>query len=73
MYHTLDKFKKRSGKYPSGDQFDEGNELYNIGVKNLLKSHNITFFSTNSDKKKAIVERFNRSLTNMTWKHFYSK
>ena len=32
----LDKFKTRFGKYPDVAQFDEGNEFYNVGVKNLL-------------------------------------
>ena len=69
----LDKFKTRFGKYPDVAQFDEGNEFYNVGVKNLLKIHNINYFSTKSDKKAAIVERFNRTLKTVMWKYFYSK
>ena len=33
----------------------------------------ISYFSTKSDKKVAIVERFNRTLKTMMWKYFYSK
>ena len=69
----LDNFKTRFGKYPNVAQFDEGKEFYNVGVRDLLKSHNVDYFSTKSDKKAAIVERFNRTLKTMMWKYFYSK
>ena len=39
----------------------------------LLKSHNINYFSAKFNKKAAIVERFNRALKTMMWKYFYSK
>ena len=58
----LESFKKSFGKYPNVVQFDEGKESYNVGVRNLLKSHDVNYFSTQSDKKAAIVERFNRTL-----------
>ena len=57
----LENFKRRFGKYPNVVQFDEGKEFYN-SVRNLLKSHDVNYFSTQSDKKAAIVERFNRTL-----------
>ena len=66
-------FKGRFGKYPNVVQLDEGKEFYNAGVRNLLKSHDVNYFSTQSDKKAAIVERFNRTLKTMMWKYFYSK
>ena len=69
----LENFKKRFGTYPNVVQFDEGKEFYNVGVKNLLKSHDVDYFSTQSDKKAAIVERFNRTLKTMMWKYFYAK
>ena len=69
----LESFKRRFGKYPNVVQFDEGKEFYNVGVRNLLKSHVVDYFSTQSDKKAAIVERFNRTLKTMMWKYFYSK
>ena len=69
----LENFKKRFGKYPNVVQFDEGKEFYNVAVRELLKSHNVDYFSTQSDKKAAIVERFNRTLKTMMWKYFYSK
>ena len=69
----LENFKRRFEKYPNVVQFDEGKEFYNVGLRNLLKIHNVDYFSTQSDKKAAIVERFNRTLKTMMWKYFYSK
>ncbi len=54
-------------------QFDEGKEFYNVGVRDLLTKHDIEYFSTNSERKAAIVERFNRTLKSSMWKYFYSK
>ena len=44
-----------------------------VGVKSLLEKHDIKYFSTNSDKKAGVVERFNRTLKTTMWKFFYSK
>ena len=66
----LESFKRRFGKYPNVVQFDEGKEFYNVGIRNLLKSHDVDYFSTQSDKKAAIVERFNRTSKSMMWKYF---
>ena len=67
----LEKFKERFGKYPNVVQFDEGKEFYNVGVKTLLKDHDVNYFSSKSEKKAAIAERFNRTLKTMMWKYFY--
>ena len=69
----LEKFKEMFSKYPNFVQFDEGKEFYNAGVRNLLKSRDVSYFSTQSDKKAAVVERFNSTLKAMMWKYFYSK
>ncbi|CAB4011733.1 integrase core domain-containing [Paramuricea clavata] len=69
----LGEFRKRFGKYPEVAQFDEGKEFYNVDVRDLLQKHDVRYFSTNSDRKAAIVERFNRTLKTMMWKYFYSK
>ena len=37
----LNNFKERFGKYPNVAQFDKGKEFYNVGVRDLLKSHNV--------------------------------
>ena len=69
----LEEFKERFEQYPKTVQFDEGKEFYNVGVKNLLKDHNVHYFSTNSDRKAAIVERFNRTLKTSMWKYFHKE
>ena len=69
----LKEFKTRFGVYPKTAQFDEGKEFYNVGVKDLLKEHGVHYFSTNSDRKAAIVERFNRTLKTSMWKYFYNE
>ena len=69
----LDNFKTRFGKYSNVTQFDEGKEFYNVGVRDILRSHNVNYFSSHSDKKAAIVERFNRTLKTMMWRYFYNK
>ena len=69
----LEEFKERFGKYPNVAQFDEGKEFYNVGIRDLLIKNNIEYFSTNSERKAAIVERFNRTLKTSMWKYFYSK
>ncbi len=69
----LEEFKERFGKYPNVAQFDEGKEFYNVGVRDLLTKNDVAYFSTNSERKAAIVERFNRTLKTSMWKYFYSK
>ncbi len=69
----LEEFKERFGKYPNVAQSDEGKEFYNVGVRDLLTKNDVEYFSTNSERKAAIVERFNRTLKTSMWKYFYSK
>ena len=67
----LRQFKGRFGNYPKLAQFDDSKEF--VGVKSLLEKVDIKYFSTKSDKKVAVVERFNRTLKTAMWKYFYSK
>ena len=61
---TAEAFNKifKTGHIPQKIHFDKGKEFYNKNVKELFESNKIEFFSTFSDKKAAIVERFNRTL-----------
>ena len=59
---VLGQFKTRFGKYPNAVQFDEGKEFHNVGVKKVQSDKDITYFSSKSTKKAAVVERFNRTL-----------
>ena len=69
--NLLEEFKIGFGKYPNVVQFNDGKEFYNLGVRRLLEGKKIKYFSTKSDKKAVVVERFNRTLKTMMWKYFY--
>ena len=51
-------------KYTGCEKFqvDKGTEFYNPHVNGLMKKYGVTMFSTNSDLKASIVERFNRTM-----------
>lgn len=49
---------------------DSGKEFYNAKFKALLKSIGADIYSTYSDHKASIVERFNRTIKTMIWKQF---
>lgn len=51
-------------------QTDDGREWFNSKVKTLITKHHINHYSTYSDKKAQIVERFNRTLKMMMWRKF---
>lgn len=51
-------------------QTDKGGEFYNRVVKSYLDEHNIILFSTSSDPKASIVERFNKTLKQRMFKYF---
>ena len=69
----LKQFKDRFGDYPKLALIYDGKECYNVGVKALLEKHGLKYFFTNSDKKAAVVECFNRTLKTAMWKYFYTK
>ena len=43
-------------------QVDKGTEFHNKNFEAVLEKYNVKMFSTNSDKKAQIIERFNRTL-----------
>lgn len=51
-------------------QTDDGKEFFNSKFKELMKIYNINHYSTKSDKKASIVERFNRTLKGTMFKRF---
>ncbi|XP_070169323.1 uncharacterized protein [Polyergus mexicanus] len=57
-------------KPPKNLQTDNGKKFYNKDFKKLMEQNKINHYSTYSDKKAAIVERFNRSLKELMWKQF---
>ena len=64
---------KRSGRVPRRLQTDKGTEFINAQVQSFLKGRKIEFFTTNSEMKAAIVERFNRTLKTKMWKYFTAR
>ena len=58
---------------PDKIQFDDGKEFYNRHFKELLEKEGIEWFSSKSDKKAAVVERYNRTLKDRMWKYFTAK
>lgn len=59
--------KKRK---PRKMRTDKGKEFLNHKVQQLLKKHDIIFFTSNNDTKAAIVERFNRTLQSRMHRYF---
>lgn len=58
-------------KYPMRHfQTDDGGEWFNKKLNTLFKQYNVNHYSTFSDKKASIVERFNRTLKNKMWTQF---
>lgn len=51
-------------------QTDNGKEYYNSAVRALLIKYGVNHYSTYSDTKASIVERFNRTLKNMMYRAF---
>ena len=51
-------------------QVDKGTEFYNETFKALLKKHGIEMYSTDSDVKASVVERFQRTIKEKMWRYF---
>jgi hypothetical protein len=65
-------FKQARPRKPKLFQTDKGTEFFNAEVTGFLHENNIVQFASNSDKKAAIVERFNRTLKNRIYAYFTS-
>jgi hypothetical protein len=62
-------FKQASQRKSTRLQTDKGKEFYNARVRKLLSEQGVELFSTNSDHKAAIVDRFNRTRKHRIFKH----
>ena len=72
---VLDAFKKVIEKYKVKPKIlwaDQGSEFYNSAFKKYLKQQDIHLYSTFSESKNAVIERFNRTLKTLMWKYFTS-
>ena len=61
------------GRSPEKLQTDKGTEFLNRNFQSLLKENSVHFFTTNSEVKASVVERFNRTLKTRMWKYFTAK
>ena len=62
-----------TGRSPEKLQTDKGTEFLNRNFQSFLKEKSIHFFTTNSELKASVVERFNRTLKTRMWKYFTAK
>jgi hypothetical protein len=60
----------KEGRVPVKLQTDLGTEFFNTTFQHLMKTYEITHFSTAADCKSSIVERFNLTLKTKMWKYF---
>ena len=61
------------GNRPQKIEFDQGTEWYNSLFLKLLAHYKIKYYSIYSDKKCAIVERFNRTLKTRMYRAFTAR
>lgn len=68
----LEGFKKlfKQTKFVDNLQTDEGKEFYNKKVRSYFKRHNINHYSSYSEFKASVVERFNRTLKSKLYRIF---
>ena len=59
-----------SGNKPKYLQTDQGLEFYNVHVKKVLEKYGVELFSVFSDKKSAIVERYQKTLKERMFRAF---
>ena len=59
-----------TGRSPEKVQTDKETEFFNRKFQSFLKEKNTCFFTTNSELKASVVERFNRTLKTRMWKYF---
>ena len=58
---------------PHKIEFDQGSEFVNQSFKKLLRKHKIKYFHVYSDRKGAIIERFNRTLKTRMYRSFTAR
>ena len=62
----------RTSRRPETVETDHGKEFFGKAFQDLCKRLGIHHFSTQSSNKACVVERFNRSLKELMYKHFYA-
>lgn len=67
---AMQKILDMSGRTPTHLQVDQGKEFYNSLFEQLMRERNVNMYSSYSQTKASIVERFNRTLKSRMWKQF---
>ena len=73
IVHAFKRIFKKDKRIPKKLQTDKGTEFLNKPVQQFLKKHHVHFFTTETEMKASIVERFNRTLKNRMYKYFTAK
>ena len=67
-------FSESNPRCPKRLHTDKGKEFLNSSVQTLLRErYNIKHFTSWSDQKAAVVERFNRTLKSRMWRYFSAR
>lgn len=61
---------EKSGREPDNVHSDQGTEFTQTELKRYLASRGIHIYSTFSEMKASVVERFNRTLKSKMWRYF---
>ena len=70
IVESLKHIFRTSARKPKRLQTDKGKEFLNSKVHRFLQENDIQLFTTESDKKASIAERFNRTMKGRTYKYF---
>ena len=68
--NAMEKILKKIQGRVKNFQTDDGKEFFNKDFSQLMKKYKINHYSTFSEKKAAIIERFNRTLKSAMYKRF---
>ncbi len=60
----------KQGRKPKKIQTDYGSEFINKNVRAFLDKSNVGYYTTYSETKASVVERFNRTLKSRMWRYF---
>ena len=63
---------KQSNRIPNKIWVDKGSEFYNASFKKCLQDNDIVIYSTHSEGKSVVAERFIRTLKSKIYKHMTS-
>lgn len=70
---AFERILERSNVVPKLLQTDQGTEFFNKDFGKLMEKHGINHYNTWTDKKAAIVERWNRTIKEKLWRLFTEK